>query len=143
MKTRPLVDVFQERKTGNFRILRYTVNPESGFTVGFGRLISIPLEQMRSEGLALLRQHLDQFPAARTDEACEIQGLSPEDRRRFRRDNKLVRIEKADEHLLYFDPMALERSGWVSIRTSPIEVKLPIKQSTFIDLLIKAFDLSQ
>src|SRR5687767_13264906 len=116
MKRRPAIDLFWNPKTNVFAVSRYTVDPNTKFTVACGKLLRLNSQKFEMQGLQLVLQCLKEFDSEIDYGKSELETLSAVQGQRFRREHRLIGIKLEEENRLALDPMIPERGGWISAR---------------------------
>jgi hypothetical protein len=135
--SKPIVEVFQDVRTGNFQLQHFTVDPISGFTVGTGRLVRMTPPEMRDQGLIAILNSLRGFGTA-APEPCELADMPVASRRRFHRKHKSVSvIFDGPDGLRLIPYERVPHQGAIGNTSKAAVLHLPIPHNQFFDVLCR------
>lgn len=138
------LELFLNKKSGNFLLLNYAINPRNKFRVGWGNLRTIFSPEMQSEGLDLVLSNLAGFSTRDGSEMCELDRMTPPERRRFNSTHKAISVSLPTPDVLVLQGSSkVGASGRVGTSAQRVEVRLPSTQQEFYAAMRQAFDLSE
>jgi hypothetical protein len=140
MQTRPGLDIFCHKTTGDIVILNYAVRPLYGAKVGWGPMVHVTADQMRERGLDLISENLAGFESRDGSDGSEFQKLPRHEKRRFESDHLLVSVRQEHSSRLILTPMhpAEGNNGFIGDRVEELEVNLPCSTEEFFRSLTLA-----
>ena len=106
----PSLHLRVNQKTGDFVIVNYAVDRRFGFLAGWGPLVHVARQQMKTEGLRIVLDNLDGFLDRNGEDGCELDG-DPVKQREFEKLHKCISIMLLEQRNLAITPMRGTRRG--------------------------------
>ena len=102
------IDLYMHKKTGEFSILRYAVDKRFGYWVASGNLVPVDANEIRSNGLSIILDHLHESAQQNPQDAQGpfATNATQKERLRFDRQHKSLSIGLTnDGRFLTLSPM--------------------------------------
>lgn len=87
----PGLELRVNQKTGDFVITNFAVDPRFGFQRGWGPLVHVTRQQMKTEGLRIVLDNLDGFLDRNGEDGYELDG-DPVKQRAFEKLHKCISV---------------------------------------------------
>ena len=141
MFIKPSISLFQNLRSGDFAVLKFTIEKEYGMRAGSGKLAHIPFGQMNESGLQIVMESLKEF--GKGEAGCELEALTPSQRSKFHRQHKSVGIWLDSPTCLVLQAMRRVRGGGgVGKPEGRIVLDVPCANDAFLAALRQAFEIS-
>jgi hypothetical protein len=141
---KPYVDVWRDKKTGDFLILNFAEDPGwKGVYREIDARIPVAREEMKERGLDLILASLASFEERQSQAPSWLSEEGAEFKKKRRRHVE-VTVRKIAPDELELDPSRKEGGGWIgSAPEDRILVRLPCDCHSFFNILSEALDESQ
>lgn len=141
MNNQRCVALYKHNKTGDYRVLRFAVDPVQKWVVASGDFVDIPAAQMDVDGLRTIVRCLDEF--GKGPPRCVLQDMSARDKSAFNRHHQSVSLYIDNGVTLVLQAVTKVGGGGAIGRPEQrVELTWPCTQHEFNAALKRAFALS-
>lgn len=88
----PSLEIYLNIKTNNFIIQNYAVDKRYGFSSGWGKLIQVSQDEMRTNGINIILDNLREYNKRNYEDGCETSAWSSSKIAKFNKEHKMVSV---------------------------------------------------
>lgn len=132
------VSAFLNRADGKLLILKFGVDTISRFVVGVGSFVEIPKERIKQDGGREILAALEGFPWPDTESRCELETMTPAQRRKFHKahDEVMIWEDRTEGPVLRITAMVQQNNGAVGDTKRKKVISLPATESQLMNAVL-------
>lgn len=135
----PSCGVYLDKKSNEYKLESFAISKEFGWTTSCGVLRLVSENEMRQNGLEIVKIDLSKFESRVKDEKSELEKMTPQQLGQFNKRHKNVGISLRG-NILRIDPMEKCEGGHIGVEGGEILIDISSSNEDFYERLMEAFD---